>query len=332
MAKSKKTKQAPASGKPVSVDSEPKLENVSSNLEISAPLDSFASFKVLTVTFPSIPLVSSISSSQSSTAPSVSTTPFFATHPIYFKQHTSKSTDNSIPSGRSLFLVNLPVDSTKRHLLRLFRRCGEIENVVFRTVDGLPGEGFEELRLVYRTGLKAYVIFEDEECVKKALGMSKRKRVWSDALDDGVEDQPIGFALWAEEFAASRPSIDKLQKQSFEEAEERRQQEILENRNKPDADGFVTVVRHGNKNTNTDPGGATVTSISPEEAKRLMEEKKKNKKKKELTDFYRFQMRESKRNGSLLLINHKLADLRRKFEEDKKRIAQLKASRKFKPY
>ncbi|KAJ3280214.1 Ribosomal RNA-processing protein 7 A, partial [Borealophlyctis nickersoniae] len=90
-------------------------------------------------------------------------------------------------------------------------------------------------------------------------------------------------------------------------------------RNVPDEDGFVLVTRaRGRRNTNADASGATVTAARPEEVKKLKP------KKKELVDFYRFQMRESKRN--------QLADLRRKFEEDKKKIAALKANRRFKPY
>lgn len=42
------------------------------------------------------------------------------------------------------------------------------------------------------------------------------------------------------------------------------------------------------------------------------------------SDFYRFQQREKRRS--------ELLDLRQKFEEDKRRIAELKASRRFKPY
>ena len=40
-------------------------------------------------------------------------------------------------------------------------------------------------------------------------------------------------------------------------------------------------------------------------------------------DFYRFQQREQRRD--------ELVELRQQFEEDKKRVQELKASRKFKP-
>lgn len=49
-----------------------------------------------------------------------------------------------------------------------------------------------------------------------------------------------------------------------------------------------------------------------------------NKKETTHSDFYRFQQREQRRS--------ELLALRERFEEDKRRIAELKASRKFKPY
>jgi len=44
----------------------------------------------------------------------------------------------------------------------------------------------------------------------------------------------------------------------------------------------------------------------------------------ELKNFYRFQMREERRE--------KLAELRKKFEEDKEKVANMKLNRKFKPF
>ena len=50
----------------------------------------------------------------------------------------------------------------------------------------------------------------------------------------------------------------------------------------------------------------------------------KKKKKDVLNDFYSFQSRETKRD--------RLVKLREQFEDDKNRIAKMKAERKFKPY
>jgi ribosomal RNA-processing protein 7 len=53
-------------------------------------------------------------------------------------------------------------------------------------------------------------------------------------------------------------------------------------------------------------------------------EVKKPKKKEIVLDFYQHQARENKRE--------QLADLRRKFEEDKKKIEKMKETRKFNPF
>jgi len=63
------------------------------------------------------------------------------------------------------------------------------------------------------------------------------------------------------------------------------------------------------------------TATTAASAKRAAAAKKK---KNELLDFYRFQMRQSKRED--------IAELRRKFEEDKAKIEKMKALRKFRPY
>ena len=50
----------------------------------------------------------------------------------------------------------------------------------------------------------------------------------------------------------------------------------------------------------------------------------KKKKKKELVNLYPWQQRETQRQ--------QIAELRQKFEEDKRRVAEMKARRKFKPF
>jgi ribosomal RNA-processing protein 7 len=52
--------------------------------------------------------------------------------------------------------------------------------------------------------------------------------------------------------------------------------------------------------------------------------KRAEKTEKELTNFYRFQIREEKQK--------KLFDLRKKFDEDREKVAVMKAGRKFKPF
>lgn len=81
-----------------------------------------ASFHVLPLSLPSTSLQSS------------------PTHYLYLRPHqsSSKSGDStSLPSGRTLFLVNLPVDTTDRHIRSLFQSAGRIERVDISAVSNL---------------------------------------------------------------------------------------------------------------------------------------------------------------------------------------------------
>ncbi|GLB34286.1 putative ribosomal RNA-processing protein 7 (RRP7) [Lyophyllum shimeji] len=56
-----------------------------------------------------------------------------STHYIYVRSHagSKKAAQNDLPEGRTLFMVNVPPDSTDRELAQLFKRCGTVEKVIF---------------------------------------------------------------------------------------------------------------------------------------------------------------------------------------------------------
>lgn len=80
----------------------------------------------------------------------------------------------------------------------------------------------------------------------------------------------------------------------------------------PDADGFITVTRTNKRLKRTDDDAAAASHSE-----------KRKKKPTELQDFYHFQKHERKREH--------LHRLRQRFEEDKQRIAAMKAQRRFRP-
>lgn len=79
----------------------------------------------------------------------------------------------------------------------------------------------------------------------------------------------------------------------FERSEYEAQQAAQARLNVMDEDGFTVVTSAGNKGYNTD-GVIRIQAIKAEEAKNIKP------KKKELQDFYRFQMREAKRDSTSL--------------------------------
>lgn len=74
-----------------------------------------------------------------------------------------------------------------------------------------------------------------------------------------------------------------------------------------DEDGW-TVVAKGGKTMPEETGIST----------------KKRKKERELQNFYRFQLKEARKE--------EIADLRRRFDQDKEKVKALRGKRKFKPY
>ncbi|XP_068096337.1 ribosomal RNA-processing protein 7 homolog A [Hyperolius riggenbachi] len=84
----------------------------------------------------------------------------------------------------------------------------------------------------------------------------------------------------------------------------------------PDEEGWVTVTRKGGRC----PGLARNESFN----NRVMEREKKSRAQKELLNFYAWQHRNNKREN--------LVELRKRFEEDKQKIALMREQRKFRPY
>ncbi|KAF9383648.1 Ribosomal RNA-processing protein 7 [Podila verticillata] len=179
-------------------------------------------------------------------------------------------------------------------------------------------------RTLYASGSHAYVVFLEEQELAKALTMKRKKRSWIDSGSEDTKLTSLGVSKWIQEYHHKRPAPAALQTKvddymdKFERSEYEAEQAALARHNVMDEDGFTLVTSaKGTKGANSD-GVISIKAVKAEDVKHIKP------KKKELQDFYRFQMREAKRD--------KLVDLRRKFEEDKIRIEALKVNRRFKPY
>lgn len=145
-------------------------------------------------------------------------------------------------------------------------------------------------------------------------------------ISSGDEDCSRGMKKWVTDYYENRPGLDELQKRidDFMTAhEERLEQEKQEREAKAAEGGWTVVVHHkGRKKTTDAESGTAVGSVS----QAALEDQVAKKKKTEIVGhgFYRFQRRDAQRS--------ELLALQTKFEEDKKRIQQIRAARKFKPY
>lgn len=278
--------------------------------------------------------------------------PKAATHFLYVRQHEPKMPDPDSP--RSLFIANVPVDSTEAHFKHLFGAqlsAGRVESVKFRdapsknnssivhpdarhnipkgkkrkreTVDELEKE-LEAIsfpptwdRELQTPGAHAVVVFVDKpsmeaslKAVKKAA-KSKTKIVWGEGIEEKLPS--LGSRRYENHERLRYPPKEELFAMAnkymtvFDRLEEARAREAASRGQVEDEDGFITVVK-GPKKSNPD---------RDEELKALAEKAKE--KNKGLEDFYRFQMREKRKE--------KQNELLRQFEEDKKKVEEMKRRR-----
>ncbi|XP_031473155.1 uncharacterized protein LOC116245759 isoform X2 [Nymphaea colorata] len=202
------------------------------------------------------------------------------------------------------------------------------------------GEGIKMKNDTKNDGVLQEEVDDKNPKVKKSGKMAKRKisqvlRESADAETDEAnevyeipsvdDDCSKGMKKWVTEYHQRRPGLEILQQEidDFIVAYETRKEKERKEREALAADGGWTVVTHhkGRKKTMDAESGIAVGSIA--EAV-VLEKIAKKKNKEPAKDFYRFQRREAQRNEVMMLQS--------KFEQDKKRIQQLKAARKFRPF
>jgi ribosomal RNA-processing protein 7 len=162
---------------------------------------------------------------------------------------------------------------------------------------------------------------------------SKRQASSSGSMDssdegDGQEEKETkkGIHAVAERYRASRRALSRealLEEcnaimEEYEDAEEAERKRREASKSEPDEDGFITV-------------SYSSQSIG---SKRELEQggrrkgSKRSRKKKDpnqgLTDFYRFQTKESRKKG--------LQDLRKRFEQDLAKVKKMKEERQYRPF
>jgi len=133
-------------------------------------------------------------------------------------------------------------------------------------------------------------------------------------IKTGIEKWVKNYESQFVESKSLQTAVDEFMR-LFDKSKEKEDRKSKQKEGVADEEGWITVTR--------DSRNAGVVRTENMEQKVMTNEKKKQSEKK-LINFYGFQLRESK-------MEH-LTQLRQKFEEDKKRIATMKASRRFKPY
>ncbi|CAH0730088.1 unnamed protein product, partial [Brenthis ino] len=237
-------------------------------------------------------------------------------HTIYFKEHSVREHTDEKPSGRTLFIVNIPPYADEKGLRNAFSKAGTIISVIFSekpSSEVYEDKFIKELKKI--TFQVCYLVFSKVSELDKALKLTQLC-----PMNSNGHEIKVGMKKWIEEYNNSieqskvmKERIEKFMKDHDKKTEikEKKEKELEQE----DDEGWVTVTKRGK-----------VQSFARNEKveNKIMAKEDRNKKRKELQNFYTFQIRESK-------MKH-IVSLRQKFEEDKKKIAHIKQSRRFKPF
>lgn len=195
--------------------------------------------------------------------------------------------------GEALFVGNVPFGWASEDLQQVFSCFGEVSSCVILEPEDPSISGAK----------RALVSFEDPEDFSRALtaNMQKARQPYQ------PESLPCGMQKWLTEYQLQRPPADKLQMQ---------------------VDRFMEMFdQRANKGNVTDEDGWTTVAATTKRRKLLLpkgvapQDKKSAKKKKAtVVHFYKHEERTKKQN--------QLEELRKKFEEDKAKLAQIKSERK----
>lgn len=240
-------------------------------------------------------------------------------HSVYLKKYRSDKKSTDKPIGKTLTVLNIPPYATEESIARVFSIAGQVENV--KLIDSYKNEH----KTKYQVHSK---FFNEAEPFKFLIGFVVYKK--SESLDLilrvkelpslSSDDHPVltGIAKWTEQY--NKRMVDAVEMQTEIDEYMKHYDKVKKAGNvqedEADDDGWVTVGKKGHN-----AGFQQKESVISKLEQKLQAQRKKAK---NLTNFYSFEFRESKKQ--------QLVELRKKFDDDKFKMKSMKQNRKFKPY
>ncbi|KAF7248557.1 hypothetical protein EYD10_05472, partial [Varanus komodoensis] len=240
-------------------------------------------------------------------------------HYLYVKEHkVREDTDPNRPQNRTLFVLNVPPYCTEECLSRLFSGFCSVQSVEMCEKPRL-GEKREAPKSKFFHSKRplgfqvAYVVFKSPAGVKAAQSLSTQEPL---VISSDRHPLQTGIHKWIARYAASivdpaelKAEVDAFM-QAYDQKVAKEEAKAEEEDGVPDEEGWVKVTRKGRR-----PGIPWTEAANL----RALEKEKRKRACKELLNFYAWQHRETKREH--------IAQLRKKFEEDKQKIALMRAQR-----
>ncbi|OXU16974.1 hypothetical protein TSAR_008706 [Trichomalopsis sarcophagae] len=231
-------------------------------------------------------------------------------HQLFIKAHSIRNQEPEYPRGKTLFVLNIPPYATVESVQNAFSVCGQVKSVSFAKSSSGSDSGF-------KTG---YIVFAKDAGLDKALSLQSEHTLVLSTKDATVL---TGIKKWCKDYNDSIQDEKEIKKniEDYMNAYDQKVAARLEAEKAAeeakDDDGWTTVT--GRKKRGQFALARKESTIQKVQVKEEMKKQKK-----QLMNFYTFQIREAKKQN--------LADLRKKFELDKKKLEQIKSKRKFKPF
>ncbi|KAI5951726.1 hypothetical protein KGF54_004801 [Candida jiufengensis] len=263
-----------------------------------------------------------------------------STQYIFFKKHDTKNNSSSSSSdNRSLFLCNLPILSDLQTIKKYFQSVA-LGSTIESYVESYITTSTEDIWLdlskltseldvsnVDSVGSKlpkncAILTFIDKSSFQLAFNSLKKlstnftesiwpmKEITSNFYIKQYQDQINNKEALSEQVSQALIDFDKAEKESIDN--------LHNQSNLVDEDGFTLVVGSHRKTKAGILGKQRIANtIENEKAKTKL-------KKKEKQDFYRFQLRQKKKE--------EMNDLLSKFRADQEKVKLMKEKKRFRPY
>lgn len=230
------------------------------------------------------------------------------------RPHAQLDDDDDLGASSSrLFIAAIPAGVSEQEFVNfLVEVIGPVEQVA-----------------MHGSRTSALVVFQSPDAVRKLFNNLGKHRKKTQVLKRLERTEAYGLKGWVmrhkEQYNQNTNAV--LQKQlddwidAFEEREAKQKEEAMQ---ALEEDGWTVVRRFkGRKKNANEADGITVGAVAPAAARDIAsrsQQKVAKRSEGQGTDFYRSNTREKRRS--------ELINLREKFEEDRKRLAQLKAARR----
>lgn len=233
------------------------------------------------------------------------------------KLHRSAKKSSEKPVGKTLVVLNIPPYVTEANIEEIFTKlAGQVERVQLCDKNSSGDMGKYSIKSEIFAPItsygfkKAFIVFKKSESISLVMR--------SKSLPP-IEDTTIlsGVAKWTSEHNSRFVDKEEMQKEIDEYMQHYDKIKLAASQQpeEDDDEGWTVVGKQAK-----DGFQQKQSTISKLEQK-IRDQKKKAK---NLTNFYTFEQRESKKQ--------QLLELRKKFENDKFKMQSIKMNRKFKPY